>query len=194
MITIRQASEPDVPELADLYRQTILVHAPQFYTPEQVKTWAAFGFNTLHFRRLILGVTTFIALDETGILGFSGIGEDGHVASAYVRHDCIRQGIGSLLMQEVLSYAKHKTMPRLYAEASSFSLGLFTKFGFHVYATETIDRSGVQFERYLVESEPEALCLIPRQSMGIRHDLGKFHAKIGIWRALSARQIPIFAL
>jgi putative acetyltransferase len=155
MITIRQANKPDVPELAALYRQTVLAHAPQFYTPEQVKTWASFGANTRRFRRFILEVTTFVAVDDTGILGFSGVGEDGHVASVYVRHDCVRQGIGSRLMQEVLRHAKQKNIPRLYAEASPFSLGLFIKFGFHRYATETIDRNGIRFERYLVERRGE---------------------------------------
>ena len=42
-------------------------------------------------------------------------------------------------------------MARLYAEASEFSLGLFKKFGFHVYDTEVVDRQGVQFYRHLVE-------------------------------------------
>lgn len=151
MMHIRYANESDLIELAALYRQTVLTHAPNRYNPDQTKIWASFASDIEHFTQFILGVTTFVVTDQTAILGFAGIGEDGHVTSVYVRHDCIRQGIGSCLMQTILTYAESRSIPRLYAEASEFSLGLFIKFGFHLYDTEIVDRNGVQFKRYLVE-------------------------------------------
>jgi putative acetyltransferase len=143
--------ESDIPELAELYQQTVLAIAPQYYSQAQTKMWASFPSDIASFRQFILQGTTFIATDETGILGFAGITEDGHVTSAYVRRDRIRQGIGSTLMQTLLDYAKSHNIQRLYAEASEFSLGLFKKFSFHIYDTEIVDRQGVQFKRYLVE-------------------------------------------
>jgi putative acetyltransferase len=152
---LRLADEADLPELAALYRETVRVNAPQHYTPAQTDMWAAFGANTQAFRQFILGVTTYVALDDTGIVGFAGIGDDGHVASAYVRHDCLHRGIGSALMEAVLERAQAQALVRLHAEASEFSLGLFKKFGFGLYDTEVVDRSGVQFKRYLVEKISE---------------------------------------
>ena len=150
-MTIRLATASDLPELSELCYQTVSVHAPQYYTPAQTRMWASFALDTDRFRHFILDVTTYLAIDDSGILGFAGIGEEGHIASAYVRQDCIRQGVGSRLMQSVLDYAQKQDMQRLYAEASEFSLGLFQKFGFHLYDTELVDRQGVAFERYLVE-------------------------------------------
>ena len=129
----------------------MLANGPQHYTPAQTEAWAAIDASSLRFHQLILGVTTYVAEADTGILGFAGIGDNGYVASTYVRHDCLHQGIGSLLMQAVLTHAQEKQIQRLYAEASEFSLGLFTKFGFSQYDTEVVDRNGVQFTRYLVE-------------------------------------------
>jgi putative acetyltransferase len=148
---MRIAETADLPALADLYRQTVLVHAPTYYTPEQTQAWAAFAEDLPHFSQLIFQATTFVLEDATGILGFAGIVDDGHVASVYVRHDCVGQGIGSQLMQIVLDQAQTNGMRRLYGEASEFSLGLFQKFGFQVYDTEVVDRAGVPFQRYLVE-------------------------------------------
>ncbi|WP_017300034.1 GNAT family N-acetyltransferase [Nodosilinea nodulosa] len=148
---LRTATEADLPTLADLYQETVLVNAPQHYTPAQTEAWAAIDAHSPRFHQLILGVTTYLAENDTGILGFAGIGENGYVASAYVRHDCLHQGIGSLLMQAVLTHAQEKQIQRLYAEASEFSLGLFQKFGFNQYDTEIVDRNGVSFTRYLVE-------------------------------------------
>ncbi|PSR17289.1 GNAT family N-acetyltransferase [filamentous cyanobacterium CCP3] len=147
---IRTATPSDLPALATLYRQTVLVNAPQHYTAAQTEAWAAVDAATPRFRQFILAVTTYVAEDETGIVGFAGVGEDGYVASVYVRHDCLRKGIGSTLMQAVLGHARQRKIQRLYAEASEFSLGLFQKFGFSQYDTEVVERNGVLFTRYLV--------------------------------------------
>lgn len=152
---IRTAIEMDLPALATLFRETVLTNGPQHYSPAQVEAWAAVDAASPRFHQFILAVTTYVAEDDTAILGFAGIGDDGYVASAYVRHDSLHQGIGSLLLQAVLAHARSKQIQRLYAEASEFSLGLFQKFGFSQYATEVVDRNGVQFTRYLVEKVVE---------------------------------------
>ncbi|MEM7773849.1 MAG: GNAT family N-acetyltransferase [Cyanobacteria bacterium P01_A01_bin.37] len=149
-MNIRPANLSDIPTLAILYRQTVITNAPAYYTPAQTEVWASFASDTDHFREFILGVATFVAVSDADILGFAGIGDDGHVSSTYVRHDCLHQGIGSRLMQAVLDYATQHRIRRLYAEASDFSLGLFKKFGFQHDATEVVERNGVKFERYLV--------------------------------------------
>lgn len=148
---MRLAEPSDLPTLAALYRQTVLVHGPQYYNPAQTQMWAAFGSNSQHFRQFILGVTTYVAEDGSGIIGFAGISEDGYVASTYVRHDNLGQGVGSALITTVLNHGQDHHLQRLYAEASELSLGLFKKFGFRCYDTEVINRQGVGFKRYLVE-------------------------------------------
>lgn len=145
------AQELDIPELAQLYQETVLAIAPHYYSDEQTQMWASFATDNVRFREFILSGKTFLATDETGILGFAGIADDGHITAAYVRRDRIHQGIGSTLMQTLLDYAKNHRIERLYAEASEFSLGLFKKYGFHVYDTEIVERQGVEFQRYLVE-------------------------------------------
>ena len=150
-MTIRMAQESDIPELAQLYQETVLAIAPHYYSDEQTHSWASFATDNVRFREFILSGTTFLATDETGILGFAGIADDGHITSVYVRRDRIHQGIGSTLMQTLLDYAKNHRIERLYAEASEFSLGLFKKYGFHHYDTEIVERQGVEFKRYLVE-------------------------------------------
>jgi putative acetyltransferase len=151
MVQIRLVHETDLPALATLYRETVLVNAPQYYTPAQTAMWASFGQMGPDFQQFILGVTTYVAADDRGLVGFAGLGLDGHVASAYVRHDCLSQGIGSALMATVLEQAQVQRMQRLYGEASEFSLGLFQAFDFRLYDTEVVNRDGVQFKRYLME-------------------------------------------
>ena len=149
--TIRTAEAADIFQLAQLYYETVRQHAPQHYTEAQTQAWANFALNQSQFAQLFTDATTFLMEDEGEILGFAGLASDGHVTAVYVRSDRLGQGIGSQLMTSLLERAKIQNIPRLYAEASEFSLGLFLKFGFHQFDSEIVERDGVQFHRYLVE-------------------------------------------
>lgn len=81
-MNIHIAYETDLPELSELYRQTVLVHSPTYYTPAQTAAWVSTAADVDRFRQFILGVTTFVAVNGTDILGFAGIGKNGYVGFA----------------------------------------------------------------------------------------------------------------
>lgn len=148
---IRVATVLDIPALAEVYRDSVKAIAPQRYLPEQVEAWVYFPSDTAAFNNFIFNPTTFVAELDGIIVGFSGVEENGHIASLYVRGDYNRQGIGSRLLENVIQYAKSHNIPQLYTEASEFSRALFNKFGFQVSETENVIREGVWFHRYLME-------------------------------------------
>ena len=136
--------------LREIYAGTVDRLGPSAYTPVQVDAWKAFA-SASEFDDFILGVNTCVAVSGAGIAGFCGIAEDGHVASVYVRADRCRQGVGTALLRRVLANHPAPTSGRYYAEASVFSLPLFTRCGFRRKGTEQAIRDGVVFERFLVE-------------------------------------------
>lgn len=145
------AEAADMPQLAQLYYETVVHNAPRYYTEAQTQAWASFALDQTAFAQFLEGVTTFVMAADADLLGFAGVAADGHVTAVYVRGDRLGQGIGSQLLQTLLEYADSQGMQRLYAEASEFSLGLFLKFGFQQFDLEVVERNGVQFQRYLVE-------------------------------------------
>jgi len=149
--SIRLAKTADVPQLAQLYYETVIRNGAQHYTEAQIQAWASFAQNETAFAQFFEAVTTFVREANGDMLGFAGIAADGHVTAIYVRGDRLGQGIGSQLMETLLQYAAAQGLHRLYAEASEFSVGLFLKFGFQQFDTEVVDRHGVQFRRYLME-------------------------------------------
>lgn len=148
---IRQATELDIPELADLYSNSVRAIASEYYSPEQVSAWAAIPLDPDFFRNFILDATTLIAEKNEKILGFAGIKDNGHIVSVYVHSDYLHRGIGSLLLGATLELAKLNKIVKVYAEASEFSKPLFEKFGFKNYDIEQAIRNGVKFDRYLME-------------------------------------------
>jgi putative acetyltransferase len=116
-----------------------------------VEAWAYFPSDTEAFKNFILDPTTFVAETNGIILGFSGVEDNGHIASLYVHGDYNRQEIGSRLLAAVIEYAKLHKIPRLYTEASEFSCALFERFGFQISGTERVMREGAWFQRYLLQ-------------------------------------------
>lgn len=151
--SIRIAETADIPQLAQLFYETIIRNGSQHYTEAQTQAWASFALDLTAFTRFLEGATTFVMETDGEILGFAGLAADGHVRAIYVRGDRLDQGIGSQLMQTLLNDAENRSIHRLYAEASEFSLGLFLKFGFHQFDIEVVERNGVEFRRYLVEKK-----------------------------------------
>lgn len=149
--TIRLAEANDIPQLAQLFYETVMQNGPQHYSQAQTQAWASCALDQAQFTQLLAEATTFVVETETELLGFAGLAQNGHVTAIYVRGDRIGQGIGSRLMATLLSFADSEGIQRLYAEASEFSLGLFLKFGFQQFDQEVVERNGVTFKRYLVE-------------------------------------------
>jgi putative acetyltransferase len=145
--TFRTATKEDIPTCQDIFYRSVVELAPQLYTPEQVSAWSKSPQDLEKFKIFILKPVTFLACEQERVLGFSGLEPDGHIASLYVAPEYPRQGVGSALLGQVLSYAKTLGCPQVYAEASFFSRDLFLKFGFQVEALEEVNYNGVLFKR-----------------------------------------------
>lgn len=149
---IRPACAADLPLLRAIYSDAVETAGPARYTEGQVRAWSAFAEEEA-FIGFILDVHTYVAEVGTGILGFCGIAEDGHVASIYLRGDRIGQGIGAELLGGVLQRHPAPLSGRYHVEASAFSLPLFERFGFRLVGTEQIKRGGEVFDRFLMIKE-----------------------------------------
>lgn len=148
---LRPAAPDDVPTLAALYAETARTLGPARYTSAQVRAWAGFGADTPAFRAYVLAAETWVAVDARGFaLGFSGIDADGEVRSLYVRHDAVRQGLGSRLLEHGLARAAGRGLTALQAWATPFSLPVFERAGFVLVQRVAADFEGERFERLRV--------------------------------------------
>lgn len=147
-----------MPELRRLYADSVRRLGPRHYSPEAVAAWASFA-DQPRFREFVTTPFTFVAEDESGVVGFGGVDASGHVASLYVRAGRGREGIGSRLLLKLLEVGRAEGASHFRTEASELSRPLFERFGFSVVGVEVVERSGVAFERFRMEkrvdTEPE---------------------------------------
>ena len=146
---IRRAEDTDLVALMELFQVSIETQAPAHYSDAQVRAWAD-SATEASFERLILGPTTFVAVDESGPLGFCGYGKEGYIASIYIRADCAGQGIGRALLQHVLDDARAHGINAFHAEVSAMAIPLFEKFGFEKTGFDEVIRDDVKFKRQLM--------------------------------------------
>lgn len=131
--------------LREIYADAIESQAPQLYSDQQVKSWAALAW--------LPGV-----LDQTLKQGSGWIsGEDAafamrypmdRLALLYCRGRAARQGHGKALLERLEADAIVDGVRSLRTEASQFSRPLFERYGWSLVAPEMITIAGVPFERY----------------------------------------------
>lgn len=139
--------EAHIPRLLDLFEQSVRRLGPAHYSPDQVEQWARGAHHPGLASQLREHHGWVIEQDDVP-LGFATLSDDGHLSLLYVSADHPRQGLGTLLLERVLSAASQMGLGSLTTEASAFSLALFLRHGFLLTGLETVERGGVQFIRH----------------------------------------------
>ena len=150
-MTLRDATEADLPVFADIFTDAIRAAGPSVYTPAQLRAWLASADDPAAYGRRVLRDRAFLAEFGSRPVGFTTLAPDGHVNMLFVRGEAHRRGVGSALLRAVLAAADEAGIPRLYAETNPFSLPVFRRAGFAQVGTEEVELRGERFTRSLVE-------------------------------------------
>ncbi|MDG2243154.1 MAG: hypothetical protein P8L66_06630 [Rhodospirillaceae bacterium] len=75
---IRHAEETGIFALVGLFGTSVEVQGEEHYSNEQVHAWASRAAEET-FDDLILGPTTFVAVDDSGPMEFCGYARDCHI-------------------------------------------------------------------------------------------------------------------
>ncbi len=151
---IRHVEETDLVELIELYRSAIQVQGAEHYSHEQLEAWANSATEE-SFMRFILSPVTYVAVDDTGPLGFCGYEQNGHIASLYIRPDSSGKGIATALVGHVLEEARAHGINKFFAEASEMSVRVFERYGFKTSGHDEIVVGEEHFRRNLMVLEDE---------------------------------------
>lgn len=146
---LRPATLEDIPELRELYRHTILSVNSRDYTPAQVAAWAATADRTESLTKRIGSQHFRLAIAGDGrIAGFASIEAPDYLDLMYVHKDFQRQGVGRLLMEEMIRYAREKGATQIESDVSITARPLFEAFGFVWVADQWPETNGVAMPNF----------------------------------------------
>ena len=100
--SLRHATPEDIPVLKTLFTDTVLRTNRKDYTQEEVEDWTACADKPGHWKELIATHHFTLAEEYPGhTVGFAAVRPDGYLHSMFVHHDFQRQGIASLLLEDM---------------------------------------------------------------------------------------------
>ena len=151
-IILRNYLESDGEALLSIFRDAVSVTGLDAYPLQHVLAWLASADDDSTFiRDLSLGITRIAVDDQGRSVGFAQMYPLGHVRMLYVLPQNSRQGIGSMLLTDLLRTCNENGWRHLTTDASRLSLRLFARFGFQVIEVEQVDRNGVWIERFRMD-------------------------------------------
>ena len=132
-ITFRSVTSVDIPELKELFRNTVLTINARNYTAEEVADWASCGNRPGRWEELLATLYFIAACDaESHIVGFTSIRNDGYLHSMFIHKDHQGEGIATALLQRIEAYATEHGIREITSEVSITARSFFERKGYKV--------------------------------------------------------------
>jgi putative acetyltransferase len=142
-VYFKTATVDDLPDMLQLFRDTILHVNLSHYTQDQVEVWANAANNLDRWIDKINEQHVLIAHDHEKLLGFGSLRMD-YIDLLYIHKDHQGEGIASSIYSILEGRAREYGMQALATDASHTARGFFEKKGFVFVATRTYIMNGVE--------------------------------------------------
>lgn len=148
-IRIRRAKDDDLDAILTLYHNTVKVINSKHYTEEQIEAWLEDEKRADKFLKKIKEQLFYVCTDEIGeLLGFSSITKTGYLDLLYASPGVQRQGVGSLLLEQMIIASKIYKFKQIDADVSITAIPFFQSQGFEVIKEQEKVRNNVILKNY----------------------------------------------
>lgn len=142
-VSTRDYLATDAPALASLYRAAILETGRSAYSEAQCEAWAGSISDAAAWAARLQAAWVRVAVDQDGeIAGFGAIAMPGHIDLLFTAPEFNRQGVGSLVLEDLLELAAAMGARKITTTASEISRPFFEQHGFRVLASREHERDG----------------------------------------------------
>lgn len=150
-VTFRSATTADIPELKELFRNTVQTVNARDYTAEEVADWASCADRPEHWEELLASLHFIIAIDvEDRIVGFTSIRNDGYLHSMFIHKDHQGEGIATALLQRIETYAREHGIHDIISEVSITARPFFEHRGYTVEREQRAQANRLQLTNYVM--------------------------------------------
>lgn len=146
-IKIRKAKLGDLPEILQLFSETIKNTCKNDYTPEQIAVWVSSVENEERWIGLLESQYFLVAEIDSIIAGFGSLENGNYLDFMYVSKDFLRHGVAHTIFNHLEKEAKrlgHFEMSDVSITAHPF----FEKMGFQLVNTNRNIRKGIEIINY----------------------------------------------
>ena len=151
MLKIRKFQKGDELALREIFFHTIRNVNIKDYSEVQVKAWAPDNYEQCEWDKRISTINPFVAILDSNIVGYADIQDDGYIDHFFCHWNHQGKGIGSALMQKLVTDGQSKSINRLYSHASITAKPFFEHFGFKEVKKQEVEIRGQVLTNYVME-------------------------------------------
>lgn len=147
MIKIRKYTPSDLPEIAQLFYNTVHTVNAVDYNDEQLDAWADGNIDMDKWNKSLESHYSLVAEENGVIAGFGDIDETGYLDRLYVHRDYQGRGIATAICDAL----EMTVNGRITTHASITARPFFEKRGYKVVREQEVIRKGVKLKNYIME-------------------------------------------
>lgn len=149
-VSIRKATETDLPELRELIQRTNRISFKELYTQALMEAFCS-KYELDKLKERIQNMDLYIALDESEkILGVIGI-KDNMLRTFFVDPAQQGRGIGRKLYDHFETLIRKAGYDKITLESSPIAKPIYEHFGFQSLGEVTKERAGESYQNTLME-------------------------------------------
>ena len=145
MVLVRKALPEDIEIISRLFRNTIKTVNACDYEPQQLRIWSSKYEDKVWWKDRIRTDFFLVAEKENRILGFCSINSEGVLGLMYVHKDYQGNGVGTLLMNELVRYSIKLNIREIVSDVSITAKPFFEKMGFKNTGRQKKVLEGIEF-------------------------------------------------
>jgi putative acetyltransferase len=147
-ISLRPATETDLPSIVSLFTDSVHQLAARSYTPAQRAAWAPEAPDLEQWRSRLAKVETLSAESNGTMTGFISFTANGHIEFLFTAPACSRRGVASLLYEAAVERLLGRGVRKLTTDASLEARPFFQAKGFSVVGAQTVERGSIKLQRF----------------------------------------------
>ncbi|WPO80648.1 GNAT family N-acetyltransferase [Flavobacterium sp. KACC 22761] len=150
---LKKATIADLPEMQELFVQTIQSVCKNDYNPDQIEAWISGVKLTQRWIDVIEKQLVLLAIIENKIVGFGTLKDGNYIDFFFIHKDFQRKGIANKILTELELEAKKQHSKTIISDVSITAKPFFEKKGFVVKAEQKNIVKDVEIINYKMEKE-----------------------------------------
>lgn len=150
-INTREGNPYDLPEMLQLFKDTITMVCKKDYNADQLEAWKSGAENLERWKTVITEQYIVIAETQNKLVGFCTLNQGNYIDLMFVHKDFQHQGIASRLYSLIEKEALRQNQKLLTADVSKTAKPFFEKMNFKIIQEQTVNVKGVDLVNYKME-------------------------------------------
>lgn len=148
---LRRFEITDLDAVLDLYYDSVHRVMAQDYSEEALNALAPRQANRNYWENFLMKDYTVVVTEDDQIVGFGNVGKTGYLDLLYVSPDHLRQGIATMIADDLEAHARDLGARTLNTSSTITSRPFFEKRGYQMIQKQKTERHHVIVLAYLME-------------------------------------------